>query len=99
MRKDEVRLNTFIDGATWIFAKTYAKTAPHEYVIYDNLDAEGKKEYEWFVEQIQEKGVDEKFYQTTFRYLYFDDRKYWTHDTKQKKDGVLNRDLAKNKYK
>ena len=98
MTEDEVRLKKFINGNTWIFAKTYAKTAPHEYVVYDNLDAAGQKEYDWFVKQIVEKGVDEKFYRATFRYLYFDNRKYWTHDTKEREGGVLNRDFAINKY-
>ena len=98
MTKDEIRLKKFINGANWIFAKTYAKTAPHEYVVYDNLDAAGQKDYEWFVDKIQEKGVDEKFYQATFRYLYFEDKKYWTHDTEESQGGGLNRDLATNKY-
>ena len=99
MTANEMRLKKFIDANNWIFAKTYAKTAPHEYVVYDNLDSNMQKEYEWFIEQIKEKGIDEKFYQTTFRYLYFEDKKYWTHDTEQAKGGVLNRDLATKKYK
>ena len=98
MKKDEIRLKNFIDSTDWVFAKTYAKTAPHEYVVYDKLDEEGKKEYEWFVGQIKEKGIDEKFYQATFRYLYFEDKKYWTHDLDEMEGGVLNRDFAKNKY-
>ncbi len=99
MSKDKIRLKKFIDGNTWIFAKTYAKTAPHEYVVYDKLDAEMQKEYDWFVRQIVEKGVDEKFYQATFRYLYFGDKKYWTYNTEEREGGVLNRDPAINKYK
>ena len=98
MTKDEIKLKKFIDATTWIFAKTYAKTAPHEYVIYDMLDVEMQKEYRWFVKQIEEKGVEEKFYQTTFKYLYFYDKKYWVHDTKEREGGVLNRDQAINKY-
>jgi len=98
MTENELRLKKFIDGNTWTFAKTYAKTAPHEYVIYDKLSTEQQKEYSWFAQQIAEKGIDEKFYQTTFRYLYFDGMKYWLHDTEQLKDGVLNRDFATSKY-
>ncbi|MEY4731131.1 MAG: hypothetical protein RL681_77 [Candidatus Parcubacteria bacterium] len=98
MTEDETRLKEFIDGNTWIFAKTYAKTAPHEYVVYDRLDTEGRKEYDWFMGQIEENGVDEKFYNTTFRYLYFGGMKYWVHDTKEREGGVLNRDLATSKY-
>ncbi len=98
MTKDEIRLKKFIDNNQWIFAKTYAKTAPHQYLVYDKLDEERQKEYNWFIKQIEEKGVDEKFYQTTFRYLYFDGRKYWIHDSEENDKGILNRDPAENKY-
>jgi|SRR3989338_2771627 len=98
MTKDEIRLKKFIDNNKWIFAKTYAKTAPHEYLIYDKLDEEMQKEYNWFIKQIEEKGIDKKFYQITFRYLYFDDMKYWIHNTETREKGVLNRDTATNKY-
>jgi len=99
MINDEIRLKKFIDNNRWIFAKTYAKTAPHEYLVYDDLDAEMQKEYDWLVKQIEEKGVDEKFYQSTFRYLYVGDMKYWVHDSGGNDKGILNRDPAVNKYK
>lgn len=92
------RLKKFIDGVAWIFAKTYAKTAPHEYVVYDNLNSEQQIEYDWFVRQIEVNGVDEKFYNTTFRYLYINGMKYWVHDLHEREGGVLNRDPAENKY-
>jgi len=98
-KKEEERITKFIGSNNWIFAKTYAKTAPHEYVIYDKLDEKTQKEYKWFIKQIEEKGIDEKFYQTTFRYLYFDGMKYWIHGTGEDDGGILNRDPAGNKYK
>ena len=99
MTNDEARLKAFIDSNTWIFAKTYATTAPHEYLVYDKLDVEMKNEYDWFVKQIEEHGVDEKFYQTTFRYLYIGGMKYWVHGFNAGEKGILNRDPAGNKYK
>jgi hypothetical protein len=96
---DQARSKRFIDGNQWIFAKTYAKTAPHEYVVYDKLTADMRKEYDWFVEQIEDHGVDEKFYQTTFRYLYLDGMKYWVHGFDIGDRGILNRDPAENKYR
>ena len=98
MTKYEIRLKKFIDNNNWIFAKTYAKTAPHEYLIYDKLDEETQKEYNWFIKQIEEKGIDKKFYQITFRYLYFDGMKYWIHGAGENDRGILNRDPAGNKY-
>jgi hypothetical protein len=82
---DNTRLKKFVASVRWIFAKTCANTAPHEYIIYDKLDAEDKLEYEWFVEQIKQSGVDGKFYKATFRYLHLDDMKYWTCDAETKK--------------
>jgi len=29
----DVKVEKFIDSAEWIFAKTYAKIAPHEYAV------------------------------------------------------------------
>jgi len=34
-------LRNFVDESTWIFAKTYAKTWPHEYVVRDKVDEKG----------------------------------------------------------
>lgn len=99
MEQDNIRLKKFIDSNKWIFAKTYAKTAPHEYLVYNNLDQETQKEYDWFLEQIQQYGIDEKFYQTTFRYLYVGDMKFWVHGFEGEDRGILNRDPAGNKYK
>ena len=31
-------LRAFVDGETWTFAKTYADTWPHEYLVRDQVD-------------------------------------------------------------
>ena len=31
-------LKTFIANQTWIFAKTYAATWPHEYIVQERVD-------------------------------------------------------------
>ena len=33
---DEVK--SFIENTPWIFAKTYAKTWPHEYIVQEKVD-------------------------------------------------------------
>ena len=96
---DFVRIKKFIDGNTWTFAKTYAKTAPHEYLIYDKLDSENQKEYLWFANCIKKDGVDGKFYNAVLRYFYFGKHKYWLGNTDSRKDGVLNRDNKSEQYK
>jgi len=63
------RINKFIKENDWIFAKSYAKTYPHEYVCKDDLSKEMQKEFEWFVEQINQKGKLKRFWRKTDKYL------------------------------
>ena len=76
--KDECRIQKFIDGNNWIFAKTYAKTAPHEYLVYDNLNAKMRKEADWFMGYIKMVGVSRRYFRALFTYLYFGGHKYWS---------------------
>ncbi len=96
--QDSVRIKKFVDSSKWIFARTYAKTAPHEYLIYDNLDAGNQKEYLWVLELINKNGVEGKFYQTVFKYFYFGEYKYWLCDTDTRRNGVMNRDNRTKNY-
>ncbi|MBT6690857.1 hypothetical protein HOB10_00785 [Candidatus Parcubacteria bacterium] len=61
----------------WIFAKTYAKIAPHEYIVKEN-------ELELFDEykiKISKSGKEEEFTlhgkMDIYRYYYEGDYKYW----------------------
>ncbi len=71
---------------TWTFAKTYALTAPHEYILEEQYP-------EFFAQmkaKIESEGVDEPFtlsgYTNTYRYYYTDEHRYWIIED------VLNRD-------
>ena len=75
--KDECRIQKFIDGNNWIFAKTYAKTAPHEYLVYDNLNAKMRRECLWFIGYIRIAGVEQRYFRAKYTYLYFGEHKYW----------------------
>ena len=59
-----------IDEQKWIFAKTYAKTWPHEYIVRDKVDENLFLE---LVKHIRTQGYVGKFYNN--EYIYFDDRK------------------------
>ena len=84
----------FISKQKWIFAKTYAKTAPHEYImVFPNSPY--KKEAQGFYYLIQEYGYAKKFYNKKFRYLNIDGYKYWPMISK---DG-FNRDWSINREK
>lgn len=69
----------------WMFAKTFAETAPHEYV----LEEQYPKFFSHMAEQINEHGVDEPFTIGgrihTYRYFYTGGYRYWMIDN------ILNR--------
>ena len=78
-----------IKKAKWIFAKTYAKTAPHEYIIKDKNP--------WLFNAIANL-IDTKGYLRDFtlfghtetnKYFDIDGYKYWHYEV------VLNRDKIK----
>lgn len=73
----------------WIFAKTYAKTAPHEYF----LKIQNEELFLELKRRIEKLGIDEKFYKTTFRYYYHGEYKYWCYDD------LVNRDKKNKTYK
>jgi len=53
---------TFIANNTWIFAKTYAATAPHEYLVKEKLSAENQEILKDFVTFIKENGYVKMFF-------------------------------------
>lgn len=73
----------------WTFAKTYAKTAPHEYF----LKTQNEKLFLELRKRITKLGKNEKFYKSTFRYYYHGDYKYWAYDE------LINRDNKDSEYK
>ncbi len=68
-------LKNFIKESNWIFAKTYAKTWPHEYLVRDKVD-EGL--FVKIVEHIRANGYVGKFYKMDITYFDEDGMVYWT---------------------
>lgn len=61
----------------WKYATTYAKTAPHEYLVKSWLSEDDKLLYERFVKTIKEKAVVGFFYEHKNNYLILGDYYYW----------------------
>ncbi len=91
---DEGRVKNFIQSNHWIFAKTYAKTAPHEYVCRDYLDDSMKNEFVWFVEFIRKNGNPEKFFNSEYIYFPIDGYKYWTMGNPIDETTIINRAIV-----
>lgn len=99
---DLQRIRKYIESVEWLRARTYEKTAPHEYTIrWWRVDLE--QDFIDFVLFVRKNGVQEKFYNKTFTYFYLDEHKYWTMGDPIANTWVLNRALVKdypnNRYK
>ena len=64
----------FISDQDWIFAKTYADTYPHEYIVEEKVDAE---RYARLAEHIDTHGYTDYFYKKPVIYFDFDGYTYW----------------------
>lgn len=67
----------YAESHYWKFATTYAKTAPHEYMIKKWLIDEDKLLYERFVATIKKDSVIGYFYGHQNNYLILGDHYYW----------------------
>lgn len=81
-------LRDFARAVTWTFAKTYAKTWPHEYIVRDRVDA---ALFERFVRHIREHGYEGRFYRMKITYFEEDGLTYWTMGAPLEETTVINR--------
>jgi hypothetical protein len=70
-------LKQFIADSTWTFAKTYAKTWPHEYIVQQNVDNDLFFE---LASHIDTHGYESEFYTTRQTYFDFEGNTYWHMD-------------------
>lgn len=70
---DELR--TFVDTASWRFARTYAATWPHEYVVRNEENAEMILAV---ARHIFEHGIDGRFYSQVRKYHHEAGKVYWS---------------------
>ena len=91
----------FVDSNEWTFAKTYAETAPHEYIIVKPDDPRREKYLE-ALKFIFENGFQESFYDKVYTRYILDGKKYWSmeqsFDDVDSETIVLNRTRPENTY-
>ncbi len=68
-------IERFIKSAEWTFAKTYAQTWPHEYLVKERVD-EGM--FLDIVRHIRKYGYTGPFYRQQYTYFQQDGLVYWT---------------------
>ena len=84
-------LERFIVQFRWIFAKMYADTAPHEYVVLEYVDEKFKNDFVQFASFIQNYGFVAKYYTREGYYLEYGDYYYWTMDDRPEDTELINR--------
>lgn len=67
----------FAESHRWKFASTYAKTAPHEYLIKKWLSEEDRLQFERLVQTINKESVIGYFYGHKNNYLILGNYYYW----------------------
>lgn len=88
---DTSEIRDYIDKQSWIFAKTYANKAPHEYVVRGKVNGTDE-EFMSVVNYIQEKGTTMYFWNHPNKYLFVDGHQYWVmRDGEDDPSTILNR--------
>lgn len=87
------RLRKIIAHANWIFAKTYARTAPHEYCLREDMNRGDvpKAEMLLLANSIWEYGYEQRYKSYMQTYLDIDGDKYWSMDPTPEKTDLINR--------
>lgn len=92
------KVKEFIEKQSWIFAKTYAHKAPHEYVVRNRVNG-SDEEFMYVVNYIQENGITMYFWDHPNKYIFVDGHQYWVmRDGEDDPTTILNRcDLSQYK--
>ena len=83
---DDVR--RFVDSTAWTFARTYASTWPHEYVV---RNAENAPMMLALARHIFEHGTDGRFYSQVRKYHHEGGKVYWSMDDTPEATTLINR--------
>lgn len=74
MNEFSEELKRFIEESNWIFAKTYATTWPHEYLVEEKVD---RTLFSQLADHIDKFGYESEFYTTKQTYFDYDGNTYW----------------------
>ena len=89
-------LRAFVDREPWTFAKTFAETWPHEYLVREKVGSQ--KLFLQLVEHIRTHGYEANFY--TSKNIYFDEDglTYWTMGAPVAETTIINRCPKENTF-
>jgi hypothetical protein len=78
----------FVASAAWTFARTYAQTWPHEYLVRRRVD---DILFLRLVLHIRSNGYEGRFYRRTITYFEEDGLVYWTMGAPAEETTIVNR--------
>ena len=81
-------MRQFVDSVAWTFAKTYAATWPHEYLVRRPENAEM---FDLLARHIFDHGVDGRFYSQVRKYHHEAGMAYWSMDPTPESTTLINR--------
>jgi len=82
-------LKEFIENQKWIFAKTYAETWPHEYIVQEKVDNTLFLE---LANHIDKYGYIDYFYKMKQTYFDYNGYTYW------RMENIINRCVEQDTY-
>ena len=88
----------FVDKQKWTFAKTYAKKAPHYWIVRNRING-SDEEFMWAANFIMRHGCTMHFYSHPNKYVYFEGWWYWVmKDSDDDPTMIINRCWADDYY-
>lgn len=70
-------IDSFLNRQKWIFAKTYADKAPHEYCLREQVVGTDE-EFAQAVQWIRDNGIPMNYWTRQHVYYFMGGRMYWT---------------------
>ena len=81
-------LREFVNSAQWTFAKTYAATWPHEYIVRERVD---ESLFIALVTHIRTHGYEGRFYRLIITFFDEGDHVYWAMGEPLDETEIVNR--------
>ncbi|OVE73946.1 hypothetical protein BVX94_02375 [bacterium B17] len=88
-------LQRFVSEQEWTFAKTYAETWPHEYLVKERVD---ETLFVAMVQHIRDHGYQGSFYSKPITYFDEDGFVYWTMGAPVEETTIINRCPKEDSY-
>ena len=89
------KIKAYVDTEAWTFAKTYAQTWPHEYLVRDRVD---QGLFVQLVRHIRAHGYEGRFYRKPITYFDEDGLVYWTMGAPVEETIIVNRCKVEQTY-